>query len=128
MQVFEELHRHQVIEPLYRVDLASSDPGRVQDLSGSLTAQHVSGTVVSELLHTASEGRAADPAAELFRPWPTERRRTLWPTFDSGYVYSRHQLLSLDVAMSFVEALKPKREGERNIASPNSLAFSCRPL
>lgn len=84
-------------------------------MSGSLAAQNVSGTVVSELLRAAAEGRAADPAAEAFRPWPTERRRTLWPTYDSGYIYSRHQLVGLDVAMSFVSALKSKREGERTV-------------
>ncbi len=115
VQVLEELHRSQVIEPLYRVDITPGDPSRVQDLSGSLTARTVSGTVVSELLHAASEGRAADPAAEVFQPWPTERRRTLWPTVDSGYIYSRHQLIGLDVAMSFVAALKPERQGERTI-------------
>ena len=115
VQVLEELHRHQVIEPLYRVDLTPGDPSRVQDLTGSLTAQHVTGTVVSELLRAAAEGRAADPAEEAFHPWPTERRRTLWPTYDSGYIYSRHQLIGLDVAMSFVSALKPRREGEGTV-------------
>jgi hypothetical protein len=68
------------------------------DVSGSLTAQGVHTTVTAELFRAAANGWVADPAAEGFAAWPRERRRALWPSVDSGYLYSRHQLLGLDVA------------------------------
>jgi hypothetical protein len=112
-QVLEELHRHGVLMPLFRVDLTEGEPSRQVDLSQSLTAEHVHTTFVSELLRAALEGRAADPALEDFSPWPTERRRHLWPSVDAGYLYSRHQLIGLDVAMSLVMTLSPQRAGQR---------------
>lgn len=112
-QVLEELHRHGVLIPLFRVDLAAGEPGRQVDISDSLTAKHVLTTFVGELLRGAAEGRAADPATEGSTPWPTTRRRTLWPTVDAGYLYSRHQLLGLDVAVSFVAKLTARREDNR---------------
>jgi hypothetical protein len=112
----EELHRHGVLVPLLRVDLGDADPERRIDVSGSLTAQHVTNTIPAELFRAADEGRVHDPAAEAFAAWPTERRRVLWPTVDSGYLYSRHQLLALDAAESFVEQLVPERQADDSIA------------
>lgn len=114
-QVLEELHRHGILVPLFRVDLTAGEPSRRVDLSESLTAQHVHTTLVSELLHGATDGRAADPTVEGFAPWPTERRRVLWPSVDSGYLYSQYQLVGLDVAMSFVAKLTGHREGDTAI-------------
>jgi hypothetical protein len=83
------------------------------DVSTSLTAKNVLTTFVNQLFWAAAEGRAIDPAVAGFAPWPTERRRTLWPSVESGYLYSRHQLLALDVAMPFIAELKPRREERR---------------
>ena len=47
--------------------------------------------------------------------WPVERRRPLWPTVDSGYLYSRHQLMGLDAAESFVEQLVPERQADDSV-------------
>lgn len=113
VQVLEELHRHGVLIPLFRVDLTAGESHRQVDVSDSLTAKHVHTTYIAELLRGAAEGRAADPAKEEFSPWPTARRRTLWPSVDAGYLYSRHQLIGLDVAMSFVAAPSPQRSGQR---------------
>jgi hypothetical protein len=110
-QVLEELHRCGVLVPLYRVDLAPVPGTGGIDLSASLTAQHVHTTVIGELLRGAAEGRAADPAAEGFPAWPRERRRALWPSADSGYLYSRHQLLGLDVAAPFIAGLEGRLDG-----------------
>ena len=107
--VLETLHRHGILVPLFRIDLNPGDPQRRIDISGSLTAQHVTNTIPSELFRAADEGRVHNPAAEPFNAWPTERRRALWPTVDSGYLYSRHQLLGLGSATAFVEALTPER-------------------
>jgi hypothetical protein len=115
LRVLEVLHRYSVLTPLFRVDLTPGVPERKQDIALSLTAQHVHTTVVSELLRGATDGRAADPAVEAFHAWPAERRRALWPTFDSAYLYARHQLLGLDVATQFVRRLKPQRQGEWDI-------------
>ncbi len=112
-QVLEELHRHGVLVPLFRVDLTAGEPSRQVDISDSLTAKHVLTTLVGELLRGAAEGRAADPVIEGYAPWPTERRRSLWPTVDAGYLYSRHQLLGLDVAMSFVAKLTSRRDDHK---------------
>jgi hypothetical protein len=112
-QVLEELHRHGVLIPMFRVDLAPGDPSRQIDLTGSLTAKHGHTTLISELLSGAAEGRAADPALESFSPWPTERRRALWPSVDAGYLYLRHQLLGFDAASSFISRLTPQREDKR---------------
>jgi hypothetical protein len=112
-QVLEELHRHGVLIPLFRVGLTEGEPSRQVDLSHSLTAQHVHTTHINELLRAAAEGRAADPAIEDFSPWPAERRRYLWPSADAGYLYSRHQLAGLDIAMPLVRTLSPQRVGQR---------------
>lgn len=112
-QVLEELHRTGVLIPLFRVDLTPAPDAPGIDLSTSLTAQQVHTTVINELLRGASEGRVIDPATVGFEPWPGDRRRSRWPSVDSGYLYSRHQLLGLDVAMSFVSQLKGRLEGGR---------------
>lgn len=108
-QVLEELHRAGVLVPLYRVDLDARAEAKAIDVSAHLTPQQIHVTVINELFMAAHEGRLVDPAAVGFEPWPTERRRTLWPTVASGYVYSRHQLLGLDAALSVIRELKPRR-------------------
>jgi hypothetical protein len=110
-QVLEELHQCGVLVPLFRVDLEPVAGAPDIDISDSRTAQQVRTTVVNELLRGAAEGRAVDPAAVGFEPWPRERQRTLWPSVASGYLYARHQLLGLDAAMSFVTKLKGERDG-----------------
>jgi hypothetical protein len=108
-QVLEELHRTGVLVPLYRVDLDARTEAEGIDMSAHLTPQQIHDTLISELFIAAHEGRLVDPAVVGFEPWPTERRRTLWPTVASGYVYSRHQILGLDAALSFIRDLKPRR-------------------
>lgn len=108
-QVLEELHRWGVLVPLFRVDLTPGPDAQGIDLSTSLTARHVHTTVINELLRGAAEGRVLDPATVEFEAWPRERRRALWPSVDAGYLYSRHQLLGLDVAASFVSSLAAQR-------------------
>jgi hypothetical protein len=81
-QVLEELHRCEVLVPLFRVDPAPTPGTQGIDLSASLTAQHVHTTVIGELLRGAAEGRAIDPAAEGYTAWPRDRRRALWPSAD----------------------------------------------
>jgi hypothetical protein len=114
VQMLEELHRTGILVPLFRVDLGRSPESteRAIDLSQSQTAKQVRTTVINELLRGAAEGRVLDPAAEAFVRWPQERRRDQWPSVDSGYLYSRHQLLGVDVAMCFVSDLKPRRNGD----------------
>lgn len=112
-QTLEELHRCGVLIPLFRVDLTPGEARRQIDISNSLTARRAHSTFISELLCGAAEGRAADPAIEGFTPWPTERQRNLWPSVDAGYLYSRHQLVGLDVAMHFVAKLFSQRTGNR---------------
>src|SRR5690349_7609664 len=48
------------------------------------------------------------------QPTRPRERDTPW-SIDAGYLYSRHQLLGLDVAMSFVADLTARREGDRTI-------------
>ncbi len=112
-QVLEELHRCGVLVPLFRVDLTPGPDAQPIDLSASLTAQHVHTTVIGELFRGASEGRAIDPAVVEFEAWPRDRSRPLWPSVESGFLYSCHQILGLDVAMHFVSELKQRRTGER---------------
>jgi hypothetical protein len=104
--VLEGLHRSGVLVPLFRVDpVATSDALRI-DVSASLTAQYVHTGPVAELLRGAAEGRVRDPAAEEFAAWPDDRRGVLWPSVESGYLYSRHQLLGLDMARGLVAKLE----------------------
>jgi hypothetical protein len=130
--VLEELHRCGVLVLLFRVDLAPGPEPHKIDVSASLTAQHVRTTIIAELLSAAAEGRASDPATQKFTAWPKDRRRALWPSADSGYQYSHHQLLSLDVAMPFVAKLEerqigdtPARHLESSYAGADSLRGSC---
>jgi hypothetical protein len=103
----EALHRHGVLVPLFRVDLTTGDAQRHIDVTGSLTAQHVTTTIPSELFRSADDGRVYDPAEEPF---------AAGSTVDSGYLYSRHQLLALDIAEFFVEQLVPERQADESIA------------
>ena len=104
----QELHRHGILVPFYCVSIADEPTGKPIDVSASLTAQHVHGTQVSELYRAAADCRLTDPAAEPFTSWPTERVRILWPTVEKGYLYSYHQLLSLEHAGSIVASLRPR--------------------
>ena len=113
-QTLQELHRSGVLMPLFRVDLTPRPDASTIDISASLTAKHVFTTHINELFRAAAEGRASDPAAVGFERWPTERRRTLWPSVETGYLYAQHQLLGLDAARSFVADLKPQSDG-RNV-------------
>ena len=101
-----------MLVPLFRVDLAPGAPAGRIDLSASLTARHVHTTVIGELFRGAAEGRVIDPAAARFEAWPQDRRRALWPSVESGYLYSYHQILGLDTAMSFVSEMQPRRTGK----------------
>ncbi|MFZ0127978.1 MAG: hypothetical protein WAL77_00985 [Candidatus Dormiibacterota bacterium] len=105
----QELHKQRVVVPFYCVSIAGAPKGQPVTVSQSLTAEHVRGTLVSELYRAAAEGRVTDPAAEPFTPWPTERVRTLWPTVEHGYLYSYHQLLGLEQSRGFVGSLRPKQ-------------------
>ena len=93
-QTLQELHRGGVLVPLFRVDLTLRPDASAIDISASLTAKHVFTTHINELFRAAAEGRASDPTAVGFEPWPMERRRALWPSVETGYLYSRHQLLA----------------------------------
>ncbi len=104
----EDLHRHGVVVPLFCVRLTEGDPAQRLETSASLTRQHVHWTIISELYAAADEGRATDPASELFEPWPSEQVRMLWPSTERGYLYSPHQLLGLERARSIVGSLRPE--------------------
>jgi hypothetical protein len=104
--VLEELHRCGVLVPLFRVDPVPGRDAQRIDLSTSLTAQYVHTNPIAELLRGAAEGRVRDPAAEEFAPWPKDHSGALWPSVESGYLYSRHQILGLNVAMDFVSKLE----------------------
>jgi hypothetical protein len=115
VQTLQELHRAGVLVPLFRVDLSPRPGAPRVDVSRSLTARHVLTTHINELFRAANDGRASDPAEVGFEPWPTDRRRWEWPSVETGYLYSRHQLLGLDAARSLVADLKPQYDG-RNLA------------
>ena len=77
--VLETLHRHGVLVPLFRVDLAAGEHPQPIDVSGSFTARHVTNTIPSELFRAAAEGRVHDPAAEPFIGWPSSPRLMSFP-------------------------------------------------
>lgn len=114
-QVLEEFHRLGALVPFFRVDLTGGDQGRVIDLSKSETAKRSTSSVLSELLYAASEGRASDPMADTFEPWPQERERIGWPSVRTGYLYSRHQLLGFDAASSILAELTHVQTGKTSI-------------
>ena len=112
----EELHKHEVLVPMFCVSISAGDWARRIDASASSTRQHVHATIISELYAAAEEGRATDPSTEPFEEWPTERTRILWPSTERGYLYSYHQLLGLERAHSLVRSLRPtERVGYRSI-------------
>lgn len=105
----EELHKCGVLVPLFRVSLDAGEPKRSVDLTQSVSAKTAHNTIPLELYAAAADGRVTDPASEAYEPWPTDRRRNLWPGVGSGYLYSRHQLLGLARARDLVGALSPER-------------------
>lgn len=108
LSCLEALQRAGILVPFYRVQLSKGTKKNVRDVAASLTLRHVHSTHISELFAAALEGRATDPAGEPFKPWPSIRRRPLWPTFDWGYLYSFHQLLGLNSARRLLNALQPQ--------------------
>ena len=74
-QVLEELHRCEVLVPLFRVDLTPRAGAQGVDISASLTAKNVHATVINQLFWAAAEGRVIDPSVAGFEPWPSDRRR-----------------------------------------------------
>jgi hypothetical protein len=112
----EELHKHEVLVPMFGVGIGDGDPTRRIDTTHSSTRQHLHTTIISQLYAAAEDGRLTDPSTEPFEEWPTERARTLWPSKERGYLYSYHQLLGLERARSLVGALRPtERVGYRSI-------------
>ncbi len=112
--ILEVLHRHGVLVPLYRVDRTPGVHEHNHDGIVSLTATKVRATAVPEFLRGTSDERVADPAAEEFHHWHTERGRTPGLTYDSEYLYSRHQTLGLDMATSFIQHLTAERLSDSN--------------
>jgi hypothetical protein len=106
----EALHRAGALAPLFRVGLFPRRNREAVDLTGSRTAEVVHTTNASELFAAAATGRAADPAIEPYRPWPTKQYRSLWPSAASAFLWSPHQLLGLHV----VERLLPKMRYSRD--------------
>jgi len=100
----EALHRAGALVPLFRVGLFPGRDPEPVDLTGCRTADVVHTTNAAELFAAAADGRAADPATEPYRPWPTKHHRTRWPSAASGFLWSSHQLLGLHL----VERLLPK--------------------
>jgi hypothetical protein len=105
----EELHRQGILVPFFCVSIADQPARSEIDVSESLTARYVHTTLIAEMYSAAAGGRLTDPAAQPFAPWPSERLRVLWPSVERGYLYSYHQLLTLDLAQSFVRSLRLRR-------------------
>ncbi len=95
----EAFHRAGILVPLFRVSLIPGHAAAPVDAAGSRTAEVVRSTIVSELFRAAADGRVVDPATEPYRRWPTKRHRSLWPSATSGFLWSSHQLLGLQMAI-----------------------------
>ena len=106
----EELHRRGILVPFYRVDLGEGGGAKIPT-SDFDPGSYSRSTILSELYMAADEGRVVDPGAVPFKPWPFDRWRTLWPSVESGYLYSSHQLLALDHVRGIVDDLVPERKG-----------------
>lgn len=106
----EALHRAGAMVPLFRVGLFRGRNREPIDLTGSRTAEVVHPTYASELCAAAADGRAADPAIEPYRPWPTKQYRSLWPSAASGFLWSPHQLLGLQVAEQLLPEMRYGRD------------------
>lgn len=106
----EALHRAGALVPFFRVSLSPGrDPGPI-DLTGSRTAEVVHTTIPSQLFAAAGDDRVADPGMEPYRPWPTKRHRSLWPSAASGFLWSPHQLLGLQVTEQLLPEMRYSRE------------------
>src|SRR5690348_7957505 len=68
----EQLHRHQILVPFFRVDIGRADPQREIDTSSSMAPTVARSTVLTELYAGAQEGRVYDPAIKPYEPWPQE--------------------------------------------------------
>lgn len=101
-QILEELHRHGVLVPFFRVGLHADTPARAVGTAPGLTPHPAKGTIPSELLSAAAEGRVTDPASEEFSPWPDG---------ESGHLYSRHQLLGLQFLYPLLAEFVPTFTG-----------------
>ena len=99
----QELHRLGLVVPFFQVDLTSKESNRKLDEAQLYLPRTGYSTALSELLAAAVEQRLSDPLTAGFSPWPRTRVRTLWPSFETGYLYSPHQLLQLVAARPIID-------------------------
>ena len=121
--LLEELHRLGLLVPFYRVDLGRALPGSKIDISKSLTALHISTTIVAEVYAAAREGRLRDPAKLQFKTWATQRERARWPGRASGYLYSHHQLLTLITLRHLIAGFELNRSPHGSTTWTNSTSW-----
>jgi hypothetical protein len=111
----EELHRLRVLVPFFQIDLEPPAAYPKTAVAAPKDPPSYSSTVLTQLADAADEQRLADPAAVAYERWPTEPRRTLWPGVATGYLYSPHQLLQLQLAEPLIKGLLPSRDDDGNI-------------
>jgi hypothetical protein len=72
-------------------------------------------TLIHQLFLAAKDGRLTDPSAEPYSSWPRQRKRALWPSVARGYLYSPHQMVSLERARNYLEAVEPTGRDSRGL-------------
>jgi hypothetical protein len=104
LSLLEDLHRHRVLIPFYRVRSAGSGSSSAgMDTSRSRIPNLPGSGLKSRLVIPARDGRVSDPASESFEVWPRSKPGQIQPDSHNGYYYSRHQLLILEEIRSFVD-------------------------
>jgi hypothetical protein len=73
ISLLEDLHRHKLLVPFYRVAEGPIKPDNQISTDGSLLASLESFGLRSRILLPAQEGRLTDPSRERFRLWPRDR-------------------------------------------------------
>jgi len=104
MSLLEDLHRHKVLVPFYRVREGAPSPKDVVDVSQSSIPDLGTSGLLSRLIVPASEGRVTDPSSERFLRWRRRRPNDLEPlSRQTGYWYSYHQILTVVRAKALID-------------------------
>jgi hypothetical protein len=131
LALLEDLHRHRILEPFYRVSVGQSKPKSVVDVSESLIPDLGNSGLMTRLVIPAREGRVSDPAQERFRRWPRNDSRDLEPrSRQTGYWYSYHQILTAIRAKRLIDdrrILFRHRRGSETPSTAHRLNPECLP-
>jgi hypothetical protein len=117
--LLEDLHRHKILIPFFRIVRDGQRKVKVIDVEGSLIPELTVSGLNGLLMEPARAGRLADPSSERFLRWQRRRRSDLQPaSTGSDYLYSQHQMLGVIMARDLIADQRVFYQNRRGSKGP----------